>query len=103
MTPVGVIDPGIDMSRTNESPTIRPPPSQATPEKVSRAARTPLSLDVEATVNRTNSSDDVTERQAPAKASGDVAGARGADGPEAQAIVVHAATIIMQRIIRSPC
>jgi hypothetical protein len=58
---------------------------------------------VEATVNRMNSSDDVTERHAPANASGDVACTCGAAGPEAHAIVAHAATTIIQRIIRSPC
>jgi len=56
---------------TNESPSIRPPPSHATPEKVSLVPSTPIWLDFEYTDSWMNSSDGVTDRQTPANASGD--------------------------------
>src|SRR5688500_2318884 len=58
--------PGIVMLATNEPLSIRPLPSQYTPEYVSRAASTPASLDFDVTVNRTNSAFGVTQRHSPA-------------------------------------
>jgi len=64
MMAVAVV-PVIAMIVTSESPAIRPPPSHATPENVSRVASTPSSLDFECTDNRMNSSPGVTDRHIP--------------------------------------
>ena len=91
------------MPATNESPSSRPPPSHATPENVSRAASTPGSLDFELTDNPMNSNDGVTERHAPANASGDEALNAVSAGPAEHPIVAHSSVITdTQRIIMPP-
>jgi hypothetical protein len=111
MTPVAVDAPNIVMLATYESPSIRPLPSHATPENVSRAASTPNSLDFDSTDSLMNSSDGVTERHVPANVladgafttvSGDVASGSGFVELE-HASVAHSTTgTDIQRFILPP-
>jgi len=102
ITPLSVRAPPPVTLATNESPAIRPLPSQYTPEKVSRAPSPPISLDMALTDNPTNSSDGVTERHAPVNASGDDAVNVVSAGPAEQALVAHSITTITPRIRMLP-